>query len=107
MTLVGAIMAPRWTYIEPSIAFNSMISFQVLIMALLGGAHRLWGPVLGAVPLTLLFELLSARFPNTFTIILGCIFLLIVYMLPRGVAGLFEKLRARRPGGERTERAAA
>ena len=94
MTLVGAIMAPRWTYIEPSIAFNSMISFQVLIMALLGGAHRLWGPVLGAVPLTLLFELLSARFPNTFTIILGCIFLLIVYMLPRGVAGLFEKLAA-------------
>ena len=64
MTLVGAIMAPRWTYIDPSIAFNPMISFQVVIMALLGGAHRLWGPVLGAVPLTLLFELLSARFPN-------------------------------------------
>jgi branched-chain amino acid transport system permease protein len=105
MTLVGAIMAPRWTYIEPSIAFNSMISFQVLIMALLGGAHRLWGPVLGAVPLTLLFELLSARFPNTFTIILGCIFLLIVYLLPRGVAGLFEKLAA--PGGKPRERVAA
>ena len=105
MTLVGAIMAPRWTYIEPSIAFNSMISFQVLIMALLGGAHRLWGPVLGAVPLTLLFELLSARFPNTFTIILGCIFLLIVYMLPRGVAGLFEKLAA--PGGKTTQRVPA
>ena len=106
MTLVGAIMAPRWTYIEPSIAFNSMISFQVLIMALLGGAHRLWGPVLGAVPLTLLFELLSARFPNTFTIILGCIFLLIVYMLPRGVAGLFEKLAAT-PGGKTTGQVAA
>ena len=44
MTLVGAIMAPRWTYIEPSIAFNPTISFQVVIMALLGGAHRLWGP---------------------------------------------------------------
>ena len=57
-------------------------------MALLGGAHRLWGPVLGAVPLVLLFEFLSARFPNTFMIILGVIFLLIVYVLPRGVAGL-------------------
>ena len=44
ITLVGAIMAPRWTYIEPSIAFNPTISFQVVIMALLGGAHRLWGP---------------------------------------------------------------
>ncbi|MBI5261994.1 MAG: branched-chain amino acid ABC transporter permease [Bradyrhizobium sp.] len=93
MTLVGAVMAPRWTYIEPSIAFNAMISFQVLIMALLGGAHRLWGPVLGAVPLTLLFELLSANFPNTFTIILGCIFLVIVYLLPRGVVGLIERRR--------------
>ncbi|MBR1121780.1 branched-chain amino acid ABC transporter permease [Bradyrhizobium lablabi] len=95
MSVVGAIMAPRWTYIEPSIAFNSMISFQVLIMALLGGADRLWGPVLGAVPLTLLFEVLSARFPNTFTIILGCIFLLIVYLLPRGVAGLIETARTK------------
>jgi branched-chain amino acid transport system permease protein len=95
MSVVGAIMAPRWTYIEPSIAFNSMISFQVLIMALLGGADRLWGPILGAVPLTLLFEVLSARFPNTFTIILGCIFLLIVYLLPRGVAGLIETARTK------------
>ncbi len=95
MAIVGAIMAPRWTYIEPAIAFNSMISFQVLIMALLGGAHRLWGPVLGAIPLTLLFEVLSARFPNTFTIILGCIFLVIVYLLPRGVAGLIEDTRAK------------
>ena len=40
MTLVGAIMSPRWTYIEPSIAFNATISFEVVIMALLGGAHR-------------------------------------------------------------------
>lgn len=105
MTVVGAIMAPRWTYIEPAIAFNSMISFQVLIMALLGGAHRLWGPVLGAVPLTLLFEVLSARFPNTFTIILGCIFLVIVYLLPRGVAGLIEATRAKI--GARTQRVPA
>ena len=40
MTLVGAIMAPRRTYIEPSIAFNATISFEVVVMALLGGAHR-------------------------------------------------------------------
>jgi branched-chain amino acid transport system permease protein len=98
MTLVGAIMAPRWTYIEPSIAFNATISFQVVVMALLGGAHRLWGPVLGAVPLTLLFEFLSARFPSTSTLIMGIVFLLIVYALPSGVVGLWERLRAWRPG---------
>ncbi len=103
MTLVGAIMSPRWTYIEPSIAFNATISFQVVIMALLGGAHRLWGPILGAVPLTLLFEFLSARFPSTSTLIMGVVFLLIVYALPSGVAGLWDRLvsrSARRIGQE-------
>lgn len=95
MTLVGAIMSPRWTYIEPSIAFNATISFQVVIMALLGGAHRLWGPILGAIPLTLLFEFLSARFPSTSTLIMGVVFLLIVYALPSGVAGLWDRLVAR------------
>jgi ABC-type branched-subunit amino acid transport system ATPase component len=36
----------------------------------------------------LLFELISANFPNYFSILLGLIFLVIVYLLPRGVAGL-------------------
>jgi branched-chain amino acid transport system permease protein len=98
MTLVGAIMAPRWTYIEPSIAFNATISFEVVIMALLGGAHRFWGPALGAIPLTLLFEFLSARFPSTSTLIMGVVFLLIVYALPSGVVGLIEKIRQFRRG---------
>jgi branched-chain amino acid transport system permease protein len=93
MTLVGAIMAPRWTYIEPSIAFNATISFEVVIMALLGGAHRLWGPALGAIPLTLLFEFLAARFPTASTLIMGVIFLLIVYALPAGVIGLWDNFR--------------
>ena len=67
MTLTGAVMAPRWTYIDPTIAFKPMLSFQVVIMALLGGAGSLFGPLLGAVPLVLLFEVLSAHFPNYFT----------------------------------------
>jgi branched-chain amino acid transport system permease protein len=107
MTLVGAIMSPRWTYIEPSIAFNATISFQVVIMALLGGAHRLWGPALGAVPLTLLFEYLSARFPSTSTLIMGVVFLLIVYALPTGVVGLWQRLKAWPPGRHSTKEAKA
>jgi len=51
MVLAGAIVAPRWTYIDPAIAFNPTTSFTVLIMALLGGAARLYGPILGVVPL--------------------------------------------------------
>ena len=90
MTVTGAIMAPRWTYIDPVIAFNPVLSFEVVIMALFGGAGTLFGPLLGAVPLVLLFELLTANFPNYFSILLGLVFVLIVYALPHGVIGLLE-----------------
>jgi branched-chain amino acid transport system permease protein len=89
-TVTGAVMAPRWTYIDPAIAFNPMISFQVVIMALLGGATRLLGPLLGVIPLVFLFELLSANFPNSYSILLGAAFMLIVYVVPNGVAGIIE-----------------
>ena len=89
MTLTGAVMAPRWTYIDAAIAFSPLLSFEVVIMALLGGAGSLFGPLLGAVPLVLLFEVLSANFPSYFSILLGIVFIIIVYMLPRGVIGLF------------------
>lgn len=95
ITLVGAIQAPRWTYVEPSIVFNPTISFLTLIMALLGGANRLWGPLLGAVPLFLLFEWLSANFPGHYSIILGLMFIAIVFIVPRGVLALVEELWAR------------
>jgi branched-chain amino acid transport system permease protein len=94
--VVGAILAPRWTYLEPSSAFNATISFQVLIMALFGGARRLWGPTLGVVPLTLLFEMINATFPNYATVLIGITFLLVVYVVPRGIVGVVEDIAARR-----------
>lgn len=99
MAMTGAVMAPRWTYIDPAIAFNPTISFQVVIMALLGGAGSLFGPVLGVIPLVLLFEVLTATLPNHFSIVLGIIFVLIVMVLPNGVIGLFGAGRWRVPAG--------
>jgi branched-chain amino acid transport system permease protein len=96
ITLAGAIQSPRWVYVEPSIVFNPTVSFLTVIMALLGGAGRLWGPALGAVPLFLLFEWLSANFPDHFSILLGALFILIVFALPDGVLAAVERLRRRR-----------
>lgn len=98
MTLAGAVMAPRWTYIDPAIAFNPNVSFQVLIMALLGGAAHLLGPLAGVIPLTLLFEFLSAKFPNHFSLLLGIAFLVIVYLLPNG---LLQRLQSWWPASTR------
>ena len=91
--MTGAILAPRYVYIEPSLAFTPLLSFQVVIMALLGGVHRLWGPIVGVIPFTLIWESISANFPNQVTLFLGIVFLVIVYFIPRGFAGLIEKWR--------------
>ncbi len=45
---VGSIMATRWTYIDPKIAFNPLISFMPVLMAIFGGMRRLYGPIIGA-----------------------------------------------------------
>jgi branched-chain amino acid transport system permease protein len=95
-SVAGALIAPRWGYVEPVVAFNPFLSFQVVIMALLGGTHRLWGPLLGVIPFTLLWEAISIEFPNQTTLLLGVSFLLIVYVIPNGVTGLIEDAWYRR-----------
>lgn len=93
MGAVGAVLAPRYSYITAPAAFNALISFQVVIMALLGGVHRLWGPLLGVIPFTILFDQVSTRFPNQSSLVVGIAFVIIVYLLPRGVLGLLEDIR--------------
>lgn len=101
----GAIIAPRYSYVEPPAAFSPMISFLVVIMALLGGTRRLWGPLVGVVPFTILMDVVSARFPNDTMIVIGIAFLVIVYLLPDGITGRLEQLwslsgKARRVVGQ-------
>ena len=62
-SIAGALVAPRWGYVEPVVAFSPFLSFQVVIMALLGGTHRLWGPLLGVIPFVLVWELIAIYFP--------------------------------------------
>jgi branched-chain amino acid transport system permease protein len=90
ITLTGALMAPRFGFINPNFAFNPVVSFVVVIMAFLGGLQRLWGPLFGIIPLIVLQELLQTEFPFLFSVILGLVFMVIVYFLPRGATGLLE-----------------
>src|SRR5260370_16345023 len=95
MTRTGAEHAASRTFIGPEIACNAQISFQVLIMALLGGTTRLFGPLAGAIPLVLLFEVLSVNFPNYFSILLGVAFMAIIYFVPNGISGLLHRFMPR------------
>ncbi len=86
MSLVGAVLVLRLPYVSPTIAFSNTWSFQVLIAALLGGPAHFWGPAIGAIPLVLVSDYLSGTFPYHFSIVLGLCFVLIVFLIPGGIA---------------------
>ncbi len=89
--IVGALLAPRYAYVQPPSAFNPMISFQVVIMALLGGTRRLWGPLVGVVPFIVLTDFINAQFPDYTNIVIGVAFIAIVFLVPDGVLGRIEQ----------------
>lgn len=80
MVMVGAIVTLRWFYIDPLIAFNPNISFMVVVMVLMGGSHKLYGPIIGTIPVVLLFEFLSGKYPYHFMMIIGLLFIVVIYL---------------------------
>jgi branched-chain amino acid transport system permease protein len=85
---VGAAMAVRWTYIDPVTVFNPFIGFQTVLIALIGGAATLWGPLIAAVVFSLLAESLRLQLPQIYMMTLGLLLILCVLYLPGGLASL-------------------
>jgi len=79
---------------DATVAFNPTISFLTVIMALLGGATSVWGPMLGVIPLVLISDYLSVTLPNHFSVVLGLVLLGIVFLIPDGIIGLLRSGRA-------------
>ena len=95
--MVGAILALRRSYIDPYTVFDPMVSFQVIVMACLGGVEWVEGARLGAIILTLISETLWARYPYYYMIILGFIMIIMVKFMPSGVLySIKERLLIRR-----------
>jgi branched-chain amino acid transport system permease protein len=98
MGAAGAIMATRWTYIDPYIAFNPLYSFMPVLMAIFGGVGQIFGPVIGAAIFTYLEEFLITRFPYYYMLIFGIIMVVAILYMPDGLLGLTQKLWKRISG---------
>jgi branched-chain amino acid transport system permease protein len=95
----GTVMATRWTYIDPYIAFDMGFSFTPVLMAIFGGMGQLYGPIIGATILAYSEELLITRFPYYYMLLFGIILVVSVLYLPNGLVGLVQKWRKRATGG--------
>ena len=85
---VGAAMSVRWTYIDPATVFSPFIGFQTVLIALIGGAATLWGPLIAAVVFSLLAETLRLQLPQLYMMALGVLLIVCVLYLPGGLASL-------------------
>jgi branched-chain amino acid transport system permease protein len=104
MGAVGAIMATKWTYVDPYVAFDIRMSFLPVLMAIFGGVGTFYGPILGSVVFSYLEELLLTKFPYYYMLTFGVILVVVILYLPGGVASLIERLRLRLQKGGLTEK---
>jgi branched-chain amino acid transport system permease protein len=86
--MVGGLMILRSTYFEPLQAFSPTTSFTIVTIAILGGSDEVPGPLLGAILLVLMSELLWARAPEIYMIILVAF----VLFVPEGLVGRAQRL---------------
>lgn len=65
------------------------VSGKVLIMAFIGGITIYWGPVIGAIAITLM-EVSLSDYTEAWPFYLGLLFIAVVLFAPRGLAGILE-----------------
>ncbi len=91
----GGIFAYWITFINPTSVLAGDITDQMVVMALVGGLGRIWGPVLGATLLYLANREFIAAFGDTtaYIAVIGGMLALIVLFLPDGLISLFARGR--------------
>jgi branched-chain amino acid transport system permease protein len=86
------------SYINATDFFGAGLTFQMVVMVLLGGLGTPFGPLLGALFLTLAAEILGTRFVYHYLIAIGVLIVAISLFMPAGLVGVGRLLRPRRAG---------
>ncbi len=107
MAMAGTFYAQYVLVIDPEAVFPLTLSILVLLIAVMGGVGRLWGPVIGAAVLVPLSEFTRIYFGGTGgtvdLMIYGVLIVLICIFRPSGLLGIMKDLRvsaARSRGGQ-------
>jgi branched-chain amino acid transport system permease protein len=94
----GVLLAYYRGFVSPEAA-SIIVSAEVMLMVILGGAATLVGPVVGAFFIILLSNFISA-YTARWTLILGALYAIVVLLAPAGVVGEVLATRKRWRGGE-------
>jgi branched-chain amino acid transport system permease protein len=96
-SVAGALYAMMFGFVDPESGLGILISVKILIMAALGGAGLLFGPLVGAAILVPLEEIsnswLGGRGAGLTFVLYGAIIVVIARFQPGGLLSLFMRRR--------------
>jgi urea transport system permease protein len=90
--LAGALYVPQAGIINPSEMVTAK-GLDIVVWVAVGGRGSKFGPILGAVLVSLLKSWATTAYPDFWLIILGLLFVLVVLFMPNGITGLPAQFR--------------
>jgi branched-chain amino acid transport system permease protein len=96
MGAAGAPMPMYLSFIEPLSTFNLNYAVGALASPMIGGTAHWIGPVIGALILSTLQQVVTVTISNEMNVlVVGVLLVVFVVAAPEGVVGLFRKLTGR------------
>jgi len=94
MSAAGAPLAMYQSFVEPASAFNLTYSVSALAMPIIGGTSHWIGPVVGAVLLGTVQQVVTVTISSELNVlVVGVLLVLFVVAAPEGIVGLAQRLR--------------
>jgi len=85
--ITGGAYAHIYGFVSPEGSFSVDFTLLPIAMALLGGMHSTWGPVVGAVVLGVVSEFLKLQIPYGHLMVYGIIIVVAILFFPQGIVG--------------------
>jgi branched-chain amino acid transport system permease protein len=103
-TLMGAMMGVAGapypffvTFVDPQSAFNLFIAVNAIAMPMIGGTSHWIGPVIGALLVGTMQEIITVNVSSELNVlIVGIMLVVFITLAPEGIVGLVRKFRAGR-----------
>ncbi|HLH26039.1 MAG TPA: branched-chain amino acid ABC transporter permease [Chloroflexota bacterium] len=89
--VAGGLYAWHVSYIDPGAVFAVSLSVRTIASAMFGGAGTVFGPVIGALLLNVLAEVLWVRFPFFHPVLFGGLIIVILLVMPGGIMALLQQ----------------
>ena len=91
-SLAGGFHALYVGFVSPEGAFSVHLSVEMIFITIVGGVGTIFGPVAGAVVLTVLGELFKSYFDNAYLVVYGLLLIFVILYMPEGIYGYIKKL---------------